>query len=159
MNSVKMRLLRGGELSGEQLRGHVVLVVNVASQCAHTPQYGALEWVQRRFRERGLVVLGVPCNQFGGQEPGSPEQISVFCSDTYGVSFPLLDKQDVNGPARSSLYHRLVHSAAGCGRDVRWNFEKFLVDRDGRVVGRFAPDVDPESRELIVALERALDAK
>ena len=133
-------------------------MVNVASKCGYTPQLGALERVYKNLRCRGLVVLGVPCNQFGGQEPGTPEEIAAFCSANYEVSFPLLAKQDVNGSARSRLYHRLVGSAAGGGQDVRWNFEKFLVDRNGRVVGRFASDVDPESRELILAIERALGA-
>lgn len=134
--------------------GKTVLVVNVASKCGLTPQYEGLERLQKRFGGDSFTVLGVPCNQFMGQEPGTPEEIAEFCSTTYGVSFPLTEKIDVNGEARHRLYAELtaVADAAGDAGDVQWNFEKFLVGADGSVT-RFRPTVDPEAEEIVAAIE------
>jgi glutathione peroxidase len=134
--------------------GKTVLVVNVASKCGLTPQYEGLERLQKRFGGDSFTVLGVPCNQFMGQEPGTPEEIAEFCSTTYGVSFPLTEKIDVNGEARHRLYAELtaVADAAGDAGDVQWNFEKFLVGADGSVT-RFRPTVDPEADEIVAAIE------
>jgi glutathione peroxidase len=136
----------------------VALVVNVASRCGLTPQYAGLERLQERFGESGLTVVGVPCNQFGGQEPGTSEEIETFCSMTYGVTFPLTEKVEVNGPGRHPLYEQLVDVPDERGRtgDVRWNFEKFVVDRAGRVLARFNPQVDPEDAQVVAVLEAAL---
>src|ERR671927_1022806 len=136
----------------------VALVVNVASRCGMTPQYAGLERLQERFGEAGLTVVGVPCNQFGGQEPGTSEEIETFCSTTYGVTFPLTEKVEVNGPGRHPLYDGLVEVPDERGRsgDIRWNFEKFVVDRAGHVVARFNPQVEPEDPRLVAVLEAAL---
>ena len=144
-------------LDGEALPdtdGKTVLVVNVASKCGLTPQYEGLERLQKRFGGDSFTVLGVPCNQFMGQEPGTPEEIAEFCSTTYGVSFPLTEKIDVNGDDRHRLYSELtaVADAAGDAGDVQWNFEKFLVGADGSVT-RFRPTVDPEADEIVAAIE------
>ena len=140
------------------LAGSVVLVVNVASKCGLTPQYTGLEALHERYADRGFSVVGVPCNQFLGQEPGSPEEIATFCSETYGVTFPLTEKIDVNGDGQHPLYAALTPVADGEGHtgDIRWNFEKFLVGRDGAVVARFAPPTDPEAPEVVAAIEAAL---
>ena len=134
--------------------GKTVLVVNVASKCGLTPQYEGLERLQKRFGGDSFTVLGVPCNQFMGQEPGTPEEIAEFCSATYGVSFPLTEKIDVNGDDRHRLYSELtaVADAAGDAGDVQWNLEKFLVGADGSVT-RFRPNVDPEADEIVAAIE------
>jgi len=136
----------------------VALVVNVASRCGLTPQYAGLERLQERFGEAGLTVVGVPCNQFGGQEPGTREEIQAFCSTTYGVTFPLTEKVEVNGPGRHALYGRLVEVPDQRGRsgDITWNFEKFVVDRAGHVVARFAPNIEPEDPQVVAVLEAAL---
>ena len=138
------------------LEGRTVLVVNVASKCGLTPQYEGLERLQQRFGGASFTVLGVPCNQFMGQEPGTPEEILTFCSSTYGVTFPLTEKIEVNGDGRHRLYSELtaVADAAGEAGDVQWNFEKFLVGADGSVQ-RFRPTVDPEADELVAAIETA----
>jgi glutathione peroxidase len=143
-------------LAGED--GKVTLMVNVASKCGLTPQYTGLEKLQEQYSERGFDVLGFPCNQFGAQEPGSPEEIAEFCSTTYGVTFPMSEKIDVNGDDKHPLYAELEKTADSEGHtgDIRWNFEKFLVGRDGNVIARFSPMVDPEAPELIEALEKAL---
>jgi glutathione peroxidase len=137
-----------------------VLVVNVASKCGLTPQYEGLERLQQRYADRGFTVLGVPCNQFMGQEPGTPEEIATFCSSTYGVTFPLTEKIDVNGEERHPLYGELTEfaDAAGESGDIQWNFEKFLVAPGGRIVGRFRPTVDPEDDALVAAIEAVLPA-
>ncbi|HEX8081286.1 MAG TPA: glutathione peroxidase [Jatrophihabitans sp.] len=138
--------------------GVATLVVNVASRCGLTPQYEGLERLQRQYGERGFTVLGVPCNQFAGQEPGSSEQIAEFCSTTYGVSFPLTEKVKVNGADRHPLYTELVGvpDAQGYTGDIRWNFEKFLISPDGQVVARFAPTTTPESDDVVKAIEATL---
>lgn len=138
--------------------GVTTLVVNVASRCGLTPQYQGLERLQQRYADRGFTVLGVPCNQFAGQEPGTAAQIAEFCSTSYGVSFPLTEKVDVNGQQRHPLYRELVEvpDASGYTGDIRWNFEKFLIDPAGTVVARFAPQTDPEAPAVIEAIEAQL---
>ncbi|WP_303392062.1 glutathione peroxidase [Kitasatospora sp. NA04385] len=153
-----IRTLAGEPSSLGEYRGKVLLLVNVASKCGLTPQYAGLERLQEKYGERGFTVLGFPCNQFMGQEPGSAEEIQEFCSTTYGVSFPLFEKIDVNGAERHPVYERLteVADATGEAGDVQWNFEKFLVSADGEVVGRFRPRTEPESAELVAAIEAQL---
>ena len=140
-----------GELTG----GSAALVVNVASKCGLTPQYAVLEELHERYAGRGFSVVGVPCNQFGGQEPGSAEEIAEFCSATYGVTFPMTEKIDVNGDERHPVYAGLVGSPNEKGEagDVTWNFEKFLVAADGTVVARFSPQVEPEDPRLVDAVK------
>ena len=139
-------------------KGKVTLMVNVASKCGLTPQYTGLEKMHEKYSDRGFSVVGFPCNQFGEQEPGSPDEIATFCSTTYGVTFPLSEKIDVNGENRHPLYQQLTTVADGEGHDgdIRWNFEKFLVGRDGNVIARYGPMVDPEAPELVEAIEKAL---
>ena len=155
-----LNTLAGGPLDATELDGRAVLVVNVASRCGLTPQYTGLERLQERYGERGFTVLGVPCNQFGEQEPGSAEEIHTFCSTTYGVSFPMTEKLDVNGAERHPLYSTLSATAdqAGEAGDVQWNFEKFLISPEGRPVARFRPMIEPESDELTAAIEAELPA-
>jgi glutathione peroxidase len=143
-----------GALTG----GRAALVVNVASKCGLTPQYTGLEQLHEELADRGFTVLGVPSNQFGGQEPGSPDEIAEFCSATYGVTFPMLAKTDVNGPDRHPLFDTLTTQpdAAGETGDVRWNFEKWVLSRDGEVLARFHPKTEPSDPALREALERAL---
>jgi glutathione peroxidase len=130
-------------------RGEVMLIVNTASKCGFTPQYAGLEALYRKYKDRGLVILGFPCNQFGAQEPGNAEEIASFCSLTYDVSFPMMRKIDVNGPAAHPLYAWLKGQKKGVlgTQGIKWNFTKFLIDREGRVVGRFAPTATPQSLE------------
>ncbi|MGQ5636359.1 MULTISPECIES: glutathione peroxidase [unclassified Streptomyces] len=156
--NVEIGALTGGSASLEQYAGKAVLVVNVASKCGLTPQYTGLEKLQERYADRGFTVLGVPCNQFLGQEPGTAEEIAEFCSATYGVTFPLTEKVEVNGAGRHPLYQRLVDfpDAEGHSGDIRWNFEKFLIGRDGTVVARFSPQTEPESDEIVTAIEAQL---
>jgi glutathione peroxidase len=150
--------LDGSPLEASELAGKAVLVVNVASKCGLTPQYEGLERLHERLADRGFTVLGVPCNQFMGQEPGSAEEIATFCSTSYGVTFPLTEKVDVNGDDRHGLYDALTPQADTEGHtgDIRWNFEKFLVSPEGEVVARFAPMVDPEAPEVLGAIEDVL---
>ena len=153
--------LVGGDNVLAALAGKVVLVVNVASKCGLTPQYTQLEKLHEDLAAKGFSVVGVPCNQFGGQEPGSASDIATFCSTNYGVTFPMTEKVDVNGPGRHALYDQLVKTADGEGHsgDIRWNFEKFLVARDGRVVARFSPMTAPDAPEIVAAIDRELDGK
>ncbi|MCX4812985.1 glutathione peroxidase [Streptomyces sp. NBC_01239] len=155
---VEIGSLTGDSADLSQYAGKAVLVVNVASKCGLTPQYTGLERLQERYAAQGFTVLGVPCNQFLGQEPGSAEEIAEFCSATYGVTFPLTEKVEVNGDGRHELYERLVGFADGEGHtgDIRWNFEKFLIGRDGTVVARFSPQTEPESAEVVAAVETAV---
>jgi glutathione peroxidase len=150
--------LDGTPLDLEALRHEAVLVVNVASRCGLTPQYTGLERLQKRYAAAGFSVLGVPCNQFGGQEPGTAEEIATFCSATYGTTFPMTEKLDVNGAQRHPLYDRLtaVADADGEAGDVAWNFEKFLISPAGEIVARFRPQVDPEADDVVTAIERVL---
>ncbi len=157
---IPLRTLAGAETSLGEFKGKTVLVVNVASKCGLTPQYAELENLQKKYASRGFTVLGVPCNQFNGQEPGTAEEIEEFCSTTYGVTFPMLDKVEVNGDGRHPLYSELTLTpdADGTAGDVQWNFEKFLLTSDGTVAGRFRPKTTPESPEIVEAIERQLQA-
>ena len=143
-----------GDLTGRR----TTLLVNVASRCGLTPQYTGLERLHEHYADRGFTVVGVPCNQFGGQEPGTSEEIAEFCSATYGVTFPLTEKVDVNGPERHPIYAALVDTPDASGRtgDIAWNFEKFLLDSDGSVVARFDPSVEPEDPSLVSSIEAQL---
>jgi glutathione peroxidase len=143
---------------GALTAGRAALVVNVASRCGLTPQYGQLEALQQEYADRGFTVLGVPCNQFAGQEPGTAEEISTFCSATYGVTFPMTEKVEVNGDGAAPLYQQLTEApdASGEAGPVTWNFEKFLLAADGTVVGRFRPRTEPNAPELRAAIEAAL---
>ncbi|MEU8519027.1 glutathione peroxidase [Streptomyces sp. NBC_01216] len=156
---IPLRTLTGAPVSLADYRDRAVLVVNVASQCGLTPQYAGLERLQKEYGDRGFTVLGVPCNQFAGQEPGNAEEIATFCSATYGVSFPLLEKTDVNGEGRHPLYTELTKAADAEGQsgDIQWNFEKFLIGRDGRVT-RFRPRTEPDAPEVLAAIEAQLSA-
>jgi glutathione peroxidase len=157
---VALNALDGGPCSLEGLKGKAAPIVNVASRCGLTPQYEALERLHGRYKGRGFTVLGVPCNQFGQQEPGSPEEIATFCSTTYGVTFTLTEKIEVNGPGRHPLYQQLTVTpdADGEAGDVQWNFEKFLVAPDGEIVARFRPTVAPDSELVVSAIESVLPA-
>jgi glutathione peroxidase len=148
----------GSPLDAASLEGNAVLVVNVASRCGLTPQYEGLERLQKRYQEAGFTVLGVPCNQFAGQEPGTPEEIQQFCSATYGTTFPLTEKADVNGQGQSPLYQELTATpdADGEAGEVQWNFEKFLISPAGEIVARFRPPVDPEDESITSAIESVL---
>ena len=158
LTDIPLNHLDGKPGSLAEFAGQAVLVVNVASKCGLTPQYEGLERIHELYANRGFSVVGVPCNQFMGQEPGSSEEIQEFCSATYGVTFPLFEKIDVNGENRHPLYAELTETADAAGEagDVKWNFEKFLVSADGEVVSRFRPQVEPEAAEVIAAIEAAL---
>jgi glutathione peroxidase len=149
--------LDGTPLDLHDYEDKALLIVNVASKCGLTPQYEGLEKMHEQYADKGFSVLGVPCNQFGGQEPGSSEEIATFCSTTYGVTFPLAEKVDVNGDARHPLYQELTGVADAEGRDgdIQWNFEKFLVAPGGQIT-RFGPMVTPEDEDLVSAVESAL---
>src|SRR5688572_7483210 len=155
---VPVKTLKGEDTSLQDRQDEAILFVNVASKCGLTPQYEGLERLQKKYADRGFTVIGVPCNQFMGQEPGTAEEIEEFCSTTYGVSFPLLEKTDVNGPAKHPLYEQLqpVPDAEGHTGDIRWNFEKFLVAPGGGDIKRFPPQVDPESPDVVSAIESVL---
>ena len=143
-----------GEITGRK----PALLVNVASRCGLTPQYAELETMHERYAPRGFTVVGLPCNQFGGQEPDSSEEIAQFCATTYGITFPMTEKIDVNGASRHRIYDTLVQTADDQGRDgdIRWNFEKFLIDGSGNVVARYAPKVAPDDARIVSAVESLL---
>ncbi|MDX2127638.1 MAG: glutathione peroxidase [Chloroherpetonaceae bacterium] len=147
--------ITGEETSLSNYSGKAVLIVNVASKCGYTPQYTGLEKLHETFSEKGLAVVGFPCNQFGAQEPGSEEEIQRFCTSNYGVQFDMMSKIDVKGSGAHPLYQWLTSNAEPKG-DVKWNFEKFLLDKKGNIVGRFESGVAPESEKLIRAIESAL---
>jgi len=149
---IPVRRNDGTDASLREYAGDALLIVNVASQCGLTPQYGGLEGLEQEFGGSGFHVLGFPCNQFGGQEPGTNAEIAQFCETNYGVSFPLFDKIDVNGEGRHPLYAALI----GTGPDISWNFEKFLIGRDGSIVARFDPKTKPDDADLRAAIERAI---
>jgi glutathione peroxidase len=154
----KMKSLAGQEVDLTQYQGHVVLIVNVASQCGYTPQYKGLQALYDKYRQSGLRVLGFPCNQFGRQEPGTSEQIAQFCQRHYGVTFDMFEKVDVNGKNQCDLYKYLTSpetNPKGAG-PIQWNFEKFLMARDGTVMARFGSSVAPESKTLVEAIEREI---
>jgi glutathione peroxidase len=150
--------LTGEPLDAEQLAGKAVLVVNVASECGLTPQYEALECLQRTYGDRGFTVLGVPCNQFAGQEPGAPEEIEAFCRTNYRTTFPMTAKLEVNGRRRHPLYQRLAAApdADGEAGEIDWNFEKFLVAPSGEVLARFRPTVAPDDPRIVDQIKRLL---
>ncbi|GED96787.1 glutathione peroxidase [Gordonia crocea] len=157
LKSIPVTALDGSALDLASFGGPL-LVVNVASKCGLTPQYAKLEELAETYGPRGLTVVGMPCNQFMGQEPGSADEIATFCSTTYGVTFPLLEKGDVNGDDRHPLFAELTQTpdADGEAGDVQWNFEKFLVGSDGETVARFRPRTEPDAPEVISAIEAAL---
>jgi glutathione peroxidase len=152
---IPLRSLDGSATSLADHRGKAVLVVNVASRCGLTPQYEGLERLQKRYGDRGFTVVGVPCNQFGGQEPGGPDEIAEFCSSTYGVTFPMTEKVEVNGDGRHPIYDALAGTPNEKGEsgDITWNFEKFVIARDGTVVARFSPGVEPHDEQLVDVIE------
>jgi glutathione peroxidase len=158
LHDIPVNSLAGQPASLGDLAGKTVLVVNVASKCGLTPQYTGLEKLQERYAGRGFSVAGFPCNQFGGQEPGSAEEIQQFCSTSYGVTFPMFEKIDVNGPGRHPIYTELTQQQDGAGEagDIQWNFEKFLLGPDGTVLARFRPRTEPDDPALIEAIEANL---
>jgi glutathione peroxidase len=160
IHEIPLKTLDGHDSSLGEFAGKALLVVNVASKCGLTPQYSGLERLQERFGEQGFSVVGFPCNQFAGQEPGSADEIQTFCSTTYGVTFPLFEKIDVNGEGRHPLYAELTETAdaEGSAGDVQWNFEKFLVGADGEVLARFRPRTEPEDEAVVKAIGAALPA-
>jgi glutathione peroxidase len=155
---IPIHTLSGDDSSLAPYKGKALLLVNVASKCGLTPQYEGLERLQKTYGDRGFSVLGFPCNQFLGQEPGTADEIAQFCSTTYGVTFPLFEKIDVNGDDRHPIYSVLTEAADAEGKagDITWNFEKFLVSPSGDVVGRFRPQVEPEDTALVGAIEGQL---
>jgi glutathione peroxidase len=162
IRDIPVKTLSGEEssLGRSDLAGKTLLVVNVASKCGLTPQYTALEALHERLAPRGFAVVGFPCNQFGGQEPGTSEEIAEFCSATYGVTFPMFEKVEVNGAGRHPVYDELtaVADADGEAGDIQWNFEKFLVRADGSVAARFRPRTVPDAPEVLAAIEENLGA-
>ncbi|MGH6656212.1 MAG: glutathione peroxidase [Actinocrinis sp.] len=158
IKDIPLNTLDGSPTSLAAHTDKAVLVVNVASKCGLTPQYSALEELHKTYAPQGFSVVGFPCNQFGGQEPGTAEEIQTFCSTTYGVSFPLFEKVDVNGEERSPVYAELTKTedAEGYTGDIRWNFEKFLLDGEGNVVARFSPKTTPDSPEVVQAIKALL---
>ena len=157
---IPVKTLAGEDSSLGALAGKTLLVVNVASKCGLTPQYAALEALHARLADRGFSVVGFPCNQFMGQEPGTAEEIEEFCSTTYGVTFPMFEKIEVNGEGRHPIYDELtsVPDADGAAGDVQWNFEKFLLGPDGTVLARFRPRTVPDDPEVLAAIEKHLPA-
>jgi glutathione peroxidase len=160
VHDIPVNTLSGQPSSLGDLAGKTLLVVNVASKCGLTPQYTGLEQLHERYADRGFSVVGFPCNQFGGQEPGSSEEIQQFCSTTYGVTFPMFEKIDVNGPGRHPIYTELTALPDGEGEagDIQWNFEKFLLSPDGNVLARFRPMTAPDDPGLVSAIEANLPA-
>jgi glutathione peroxidase len=157
---IPIHTLEGEPSSLDPFRGKVLLLVNVASKCGLTPQYTGLEELQETYADRGFSVLGFPCNQFMGQEPGTPKEIQEFCSTTYGVTFPLFEKIEVNGEGRHPIYDALTAVADDDGEagDITWNFEKFLVSPSGEIVHRFRPQVEPKDATVVSAIEEQLPA-
>ena len=158
MWNVPIKTLQGKDTKLADLKGKALMLVNVASKCGLTPQYTALEALQKKYGPKGFTVVGFPCNQFGGQEPGSAEEIEQFCSTTYGVTFPMMEKIEVNGPGRHEIYKSLtaLKDASGHEGDIRWNFEKFVVSADGTQITRFHPKTAPDDPAVIAAVEAAL---
>ncbi|MBV8461768.1 MAG: glutathione peroxidase [Acidimicrobiales bacterium] len=157
---IPIHTLQGDDATLRDYAGKTLLLVNVASKCGLTPQYEGLERLQKTYGDRGFTVIGFPCNQFMGQEPGTAEEIAQFCSATYGVSFPLMEKIEVNGEARHPIYEELTQKedAEGKAGDITWNFEKFLVSPEGAVVARYRPQVEPEDPAIVGDIEAQLAA-
>jgi glutathione peroxidase len=156
---IPLKDIDGKDTSLKAYRGKVLLIVNVASQCGLTPQYEGIEALYRKYRDKGLVVLGFPCNDFAGQEPGTNAEIKAFCSSKFSVTFPLFDKLHVKGPKQHPLYAALTGKESPFPGEVQWNFGKFLVGRDGTIVKRFEPKTEPDDQEAIEAIETALGGK
>ncbi|MEO5960107.1 MAG: glutathione peroxidase [Opitutaceae bacterium] len=156
---VVVKDIDGQSVKLDAYRGKVLLIVNVASECGYTPQYEGLQALFAKYQKQGLVVLGLPCNQFGAQEPGTAAEIKAFCSTTFRVKFPLFEKIEVNGPGRHPLYEVLAGKGSPVPGNIKWNFEKFLVGRDGTVLKRFASGAEPDGAEIVGAVEQALAAK
>ncbi len=158
MWTTPLKTLQGQPTTLASYKGKALLVVNVASKCGLTPQYTQLEALQKKYEPKGFTVVGFPCNQFGGQEPGSADEIAEFCSATYGVTFPMMEKVDVNGAARHPIYQELtqVPDAGGHKGDIRWNFEKFVVSADGTKITRFDPQTKPDAPAVVAAIEAGL---
>jgi glutathione peroxidase len=159
LQDISLKDIEGKSTSLKKYDGKVLLVVNVASQCGLTPQYKALEAVQQKYKDKGFTVLGFPCNDFGSQEPGTNEEIKEFCTSKYNVSFPMFDKLHVKGPEQHPLYTALSGKESPFPGDVKWNFGKFLIGRDGRIIKRFEPKVTPDSPEVTQAIEAAISEK
>jgi len=156
---IPLKDLKGYDASLKSYKGKVLLIVNVASKCGNTPQYAGLEAMYKLHKDQGLVVMGFPCNDFGAQEPGTNEQIQEFCQQNYGVTFPMFDKLHVKGEGQHALYAGLTGSDSPFPGEVKWNFGKFLVGRDGKIVGRFDPRTQPNDEKLVKAIESALAAR
>jgi len=156
---IPLKDIDGKETSLKRHEGQVLLLVNVASKCGYTPQYKGLEALHQQFKNRGFTVLGFPCNDFGAQEPGSNEQIKSFCSADYGVTFPLFDKVHVKGPDQHPLFAALTGKESPLPGEIQWNFSKFLIGRDGKLIRRFESKVAPDSPQLVQAIKAALDKK
>jgi len=159
IHEIAVKDIDGKDTSLEAYKGKVLLIVNVASKCGLTPQYKALEASYQKYKDKGFAVLGFPCNQFASQEPGTNEEIKQFCSSNYHVTFPLFDKIDVNGPKRHPLYVALAGKDSPFPGDIKWNFGKFLIGRDGKIIKRFEPRTTPDAPEVAEAIETALAAK
>ena len=155
IHEFKMKNIEGKDVELSEYKGKVLLVVNVASKCGATPQYEQLQALQDKYKDKGLVVVGVPCNQFGGQEPGTEKDIQKFCTDKYKVTFPMMSKVDVNGEKEAPLY-KFLKAHAESKDDVKWNFEKFIVSKDGTVVGRFGTKTKPDADEVVSVIESEL---
>jgi glutathione peroxidase len=159
IHEIALKDIDGKETSLKPYEGKVVLIVNVASRCGYTPQYKGLEAVYEKYKNKGFAVVGFPCNQFGAQEPGTADEIKQFCSSKYNVTFPLFSKIEVNGPSRHPLYVALAGKDSPFPGDIKWNFSKFLIGRDGKILKRFEPGTTPESPELTAAIDAALEGK
>jgi len=157
--SIPLKDIDGNATNLAPQKGKVMLIVNVASHCGYTPQYKALEATYQKYKDQGLVILGFPCNQFGGQEPGTDADIKEFCTAKYDVTFPMFDKLEVNGDNRHPLYVMLAGTDSPFPGDIHWNFTKFLIGRDGKIINRFDSKVKPDSTEITTAIEAALAAK
>jgi glutathione peroxidase len=156
IRDITVKDMEGKEVSFADYKGKVLLIVNVASKCGNTPQYAGLEKIYEKYKSQGFEILGFPCNDFGGQEPGTNEEIKTFCSSTYNVSFKLFDKVKVLGKDKAPLYERLINNSVTSTGDIKWNFEKFLIDKDGNIAARFGNKVKPESDEVVKVIEEEL---
>lgn len=157
IGDITVKDMNGKDVNLADYKGKVLLIVNVASKCGNTPQYAGLERIYEKYKDRGFEILAFPCNQFGQQEPGTNAEIKEFCTSNYGVTFPLFDKIEVNGPNHSPLYAKLTSNSNTEQGDVKWNFEKFLISKDGDIVARFRSKVTPESDEMTAAIEHELE--
>jgi glutathione peroxidase len=156
LGDIPLKDINGKDTSLKSYAGKVILLVNVASKCGNTPQYAGLEALYEKYKDKGLVIVGVPSNDFAGQEPGTPEEIKAFCTDKYGVTFPLMAKVHVKGSEKCPLYAALTGSQSPFPGEVEWNFGKFLIDKNGKVIGRFNPRVKPDADNLVQAVKSAL---